>query len=335
MRRQTLALLSAAAFVILACGSPTVKEQAVSTSSAIASPVAAPMASESIVAPRLRPSGEVEFLAARDLNQPRGGAQPQLRGGRVAVSADWPASLYATFTTPRGTASCTAALIGPQAMLTAAHCVPENGVVKFTYGGQAYVTSCTQHPQYVSHQDVSADYALCKINRPFAAPMGFLYEAVNTSSMNGLVGKSIILTGFGCIGDSVQDHRTDGKYRIGINTIDETSASPSRKRGVQYYSGREDNNLLTTDDPALANLCPGDSGGPAFSQTGGPGQFTSRAVVGVNSRVFYTDATKSTYGSSLISATGGPDFRSWAEEWARSLGVAACGLNGSLTNCRS
>ena len=53
----------------------------------------------------------------------------------------------------------------------------------------------------------------------------------------------------------------------------------------------------------------------------------------MNSRVFYR--TKTSYGSSLISAAGGPDFRKWAEDWTKSNAVGACGIVGSLTNCRN
>lgn len=336
MTLRILVLLPAAALLTLGCGSPSATEpEAPAAAAAVATTTAATTSApaELRVAPQHRPSGDIEFHPALDLQQPGGGLEAQLRKGRVAASRDWPASLYATFTTPEGTASCTAALIGPQAMLTAAHCVPTNGVVQFSYKGhgQPYRASCTQHPQFVS--DASADYALCKVDRPFKAPTGFRYETVRTSSMAGLVNKKVILTGFGCISDSVSNMTSDGKYRIGTNTIDETSASSDKRRGAPFYSPEEDNNLFTTDDPALANLCPGDSGGPTFIQTGGPGQFTSRVVVGVNSRVFFRD--EDTFGSSLISATGGPDFKTWAEDWARTSGVAACGLSGALTNCRS
>jgi len=290
------------------------------------------------VAPQYSPVGDIEFKAALDLGQADVGSEPQLRGGRVAVSREWPASLYATFrTSSNRLASCTAALIGPQAMLTAAHCVPSSGSVTFSYEGhgQPYKTDCTQHPNYGS--DASADFALCKVERSFAAPPGFLYETVNTAPMDSLLGTTVILTGFGCISDLVAEDHSDNKYRIGFNSVDETSRSTTRKRGYSYYDPHEKNNLLTKDDPQLANLCPGDSGGPALSRTGGAsGAFASRVIVGVNSRVFYADFTKTSYSSSLISATGGPDFRTWAENWALSVAhVEACGLTGSLPNCRS
>ena len=77
-----------------------------------------------------------QFLAAFNLNQTPDAVQPELRHGVVAATADWPASLYATFSTPDGTAACTAALVGPEAMLTAAHCVPVSGQVTFKYKDQ-------------------------------------------------------------------------------------------------------------------------------------------------------------------------------------------------------
>jgi hypothetical protein len=176
------------------------------------------------------------------------------------------------------------------------------------------------------------------VSPAFAAPAGFRYESVNSSAMNTIITKPIILTGFGCVSDIVGAGQMDGKYRIGSNTVDETSTSSPRKRpGSSYYAPSQKNNLFTTDDPNSANLCPGDSGGPAFLRSGGGGAttFANRSIIGVNSRVFYADAAGTTYGSSLISATCGSDFPTWAQSWAATAKVAACGIAGALTTCRS
>ena len=157
--------------------------------------------------------------------------------------------------------------------------------------------------------------------------------------MSRLVNLSLILTGYGCISNIVKNNDADGIYRIGENIVDETSASAEKLRGPKFYNGKEDNNLFTIDSPDKANLCPGDSGGPAFRRSDNSnGGYTSRMIVGVNSRVFYRDASKTSYGSSLISATGGPDFRTWAEKWLGDEKIASCGIKSpgipSISNCR-
>ena len=285
-------------------------------------------------APQHRPGSDVTFESVLDLAQNPTGASPKLRGGEIARSADWPASLFARFNTPEGQSVCTAALVGPQAMLTAAHCVPTSGTVRFVLAGQNYSTQCEQHPRYASGQDDSADYALCKVERSVVAPVGFRFERISRDPMDGLINQRVTLSGYGCISDIVRDGQIDGRYRIGHNTVDETSNSTSQRRGAAYYAQQQRNNLFTKDDPALANLCPGDSGGPAFRVTGSG--YDSRQIIGVNSRVFYRDSNRTSYGSSLISATGAPDFSGWALGWARDRArVAVCGVHGAIPNCRS
>lgn len=284
------------------------------------------------VAPLHPPSGDTQFKAALDLKQDPSGLEPQLRHGMVAKSQEWPASLYATFSVPGGTAACTSALIGPQAMLTAAHCVPSNGKVTIGFANRSYDSQCEQHPKYGA--DASADFALCKLSRPLSGPAGFQFETVDTSGMEAMVDNTIVLTGYGCVSDIVGG-QSDGKYRIGTNKIDETSNSTRKLRGELFYAAKQVNNLFTVDDPQLANLCPGDSGGPAFRLSPGATGFTKRMIVGVNSRVFYRDASRTAFGSSLISATGGPDFRTWAQDWAKNNSLAACGVIGNIPNCRN
>src|SRR3954470_15871721 len=197
------------------------------------------------VAPVPTPSGDIEFRSTLDLNQTPRPGDPDLRGGREAVSVDWPASLYATFAAHGATAACTAALIGPTVMLTAAHCVPAAGGVTFTYDGhpRPYVAACTPHPDYSAPaNDASADFALCLISPAFIAAAGFRYETVDTSSMASLLERTVVLAWFGCVSSVARSAPFDGKYRIGFTTIDESSASESRTRGEAFYAPREKNN---------------------------------------------------------------------------------------------
>lgn len=287
--------------------------------------------------PSAAPNG-LTFSSILDLNQKPTVVTPQLRGGIVAVSVDWPASFYATFTTAEGTFACTAALVSSKALATAAHCVPENGAVQFKVGNKTYDAACAQHPDYKNNRDVSADFGLCRVTPEFQAPAGFLYEQFDLTAMNSLIGGAVILTGYGCTSDIVGGGGADGKYRIGINSVAETSDSVSRSRGSAYYSPIERNNLFT--EPGGANLCPGDSGGPAFRQVVGPrqGGYANRRIIGINSRVFLqqhpTDSQLRIYTSSMLSAAGTVAFSEWAIKWAKDNDVDACGLWGAPANCR-
>ena len=280
-------------------------------------------------APVVRPEGDVAFQAVLDLPQSGQSYNAQLRGGQDAIPTDWPASFYFKYPTPTGPEGCTAALIGPQVVLTAAHCIPVTGKVSFTFGNQPpYEATCSEDP--VFETDASADFALCALSRRFAAPDGFKYETVRDASMENAVGSGhfVMLTGFGCTTDLVADtNKIDGKYRVGFTLLDESSTSRAQARGADYYTPAQNNNLFSVYDPSTiqANLCPGDSGGPAFVLKGGNGSVVQfRDIIGVNSRVFYDD-TGTRYRDSLIAATGGPDFRPWAKTWLGAK-LSACGF---------
>jgi len=330
MDLRAVALIVVSAAVLAACR----PDHSVAPREGAAATVAdsRPVVAAAAAAPA--PAGDIEFRFVVDLDQTPSPRDPELRGGREAVSAEWPASLYATFAAHGATAACTAALVGPSVLLTAAHCAPAGGTVTFTFDGDAnpYVATCTRHPAFT--QDPSADFALCAVTPAFAAPAGFLFETVDTSEMTGLLNRTVILSTFGCVSTIAVSAPFDGKYRIGFTTIDGTSQSPAHTHDDEFYAPREQNNLFTSTDPAKANLCPGDTAGPVFVRTAPGDDLRARAIAGVTSRVF-RDAAGTGYGASLISATGGPSFREWAGQWARQAGVAACGIAGSLTTCRN
>lgn len=288
------------------------------------------------VVPFDRPTGPVIFNAIADLDQKGDAVKLQLRNAVVADSKDWPASFRATFDTARGESSCTAVLIGPQAMLTAAHCVPADGKISYgRLGTQPQSADCSINGDWTSGADDSADFALCRLRTPFKEPPNFKYESVNWTKIDPKPGDPVpvVLTGYGCTDDSAIKQKIDGKYRVGLTALVESSDSPAMSMGEDFYSPNQRYNLFTEDKGP--NLCPGDSGGPAFQPTStfNQSQVEHRSVIGINSRVFYANGSQTRYGASAISSVGAGRFKAWAKTWLGSL--PACGLQGSIPNCRS
>ncbi len=338
MRLSVLMFLVAASVGIVDCGPASPPDP--SPPNQTATPAQSQTAKAARrVAPLETPIGPVTFEPISRLGQKSDVVKLQLREAAVAGSKDWPASFRATFKSTGGESSCTAVLIGPQVLLTAAHCVPESG--KISYGRldtKSTSATCERHGDWVSGADSSADFALCRLDDPYVGPPGFKFETINLARIEptGASPTAVVLTGFGCIDNKVaHKDKIDKKYRIGLTALIDSSASPTMELGTPYYAadGGEKNNLFTEEEGP--NLCPGDSGGPAFLPTGiySQKQYEHRSIVGINSRVFYADADGTLYGASMISSIGAGNFRSWAEKWLGSL--PACGLTGSLPNCRS
>lgn len=344
LRAQQLTFLAATLF-IAACNKEP-EQSAVETTESDAADAVAAAGAESLSANGLdvivptSPSGNVTFKPMTDRPQTGSTINGMLRGGSAVPlnSADWPASFVMEFTTDDGSASsCTAAMIGPGVMLTAAHCVPDTGKIGFAYNNISHELACVRHPKWETGEDPSADYGLCVVadpESPFVPTPGFKYETVDIGSMGRAMQVPVVLTGFGCTSDKVtEQRRIDRRYRIGKNAIIATSETTLQRPYPDKYfapTGQR-SNLITSETGA--NICPGDSGGPAF--TAGTDGTGPRRIIGVNSRVFYARTDTSRFGASLISSTGSVDFGPWARAWLINRGLAACGLAGAPRGCRS
>ena len=229
--------------------------------------------------------------------------QPQLINGTPVNPANFPAIFRMT---TGGT--CTATVVGPAAMLLAAHCVGNLERIAFVAGDQTITGICEHAPGYQPPQNRSDDFTLCLLEREIR---GFQYESIGIESVPA-VGTTLVLTGYGC---TFEGGSLDGLLRIGVSkAVDNPVASWTNEASTIFT--RSDQNA------GEAILCPGDSGGPLFRSGADLG--AARTVVGVNSRTTFE------FGVSLFAATGSQAGRAFFLDWTNRHGQKICGVNLQL-----
>lgn len=241
--------------------------------------------------PRIKVNnGGLEVSAVPDLAQDPLG--PRLGNGAVATPSDWPASAVAK--------SCTATLIGPQVLLTAAHCVGNGSTVTVRNTGLPDFTGvCTRHSKW-SLQNMSPDVALCLM-----APMertGLFFESVQLDSNHVASGKRLILGGYGCTDLDKQEDEIPPLFRIGPTVV---AIGPGGSATWPQW-------LITqpAKTGSLSFACPGDSGGAAYRIP--PAGI--RGVVGVISAV-NDDKVAADYKVTYITALASNEIRSFIQKW--------------------
>ncbi|WP_095118878.1 trypsin-like serine protease [Pseudomonas sp. Irchel s3f10] len=279
----------------------------------------------------------LEFQLATEV---LGSDQIQLTNGILVLPGEWPALIMARFSqqTTMGLRyfSCTASLIGPNVVLTAAHCVdPQSKDGKalqasLKIGNKILPMHCDMHPGYMSKPLLglsprsSDDFALCILDDGGERPQqlkDMKFEVVD-SEATLVRGSAVVMTGYGCkelkvVNGVPSAGKADNLLRIGDGVIDKPAGS--EKTRPSYVTIRS----IPKIEPAL---CPGDSGGPLLSGITAQNQDQNRRIRGVNSSI----AVEGDYFVSRISATGTPSFRTWAKEWLAQKGSfkpEACGLN--------
>lgn len=184
-------------------------------------------------------------------------------------------------------ASCTATVIGPRVIVTAAHCANNDVMATFTIDGVNYSAKMKRSSLYPGQDH---DIAL-----------GFTDKDIKVTPVSvggkAVVGLGITLLGYGCT-NAGGTGGNDGVLRIGDTVI--TSFSE-----FDMVSRKADG----------AALCFGDSGGPAFMMDG-----SKRYLIGVNSKGNIKDTNWNL-------RTDIPETQTFMKSFASTNGVVICGIN--------
>lgn len=280
-------------------------------------------------------------------------ADEQLPSGKFTLSngiqvnpSDWPALVFATF----GENSCSGALIGPNILLTAAHCVEDKqGKLRdamLERHGKRFPMICERHPTYVRRKPIrdassprgAEDYALCIIDYRGDVPKAIAdmhFEVLDTSST--LVRRSaVLLTGYGCVDVRIVNSKVVSTASADILRIGDASIARPPKRGLSDGAYA----LIESTGKPTPALCPGDSGGPMFVGVSALKPAAPRRIAGVNSAIAPGASGRADHIVSKIAATGTTAFREWIQEWQRRnahQALIVCGVtrDAGTFPCRS
>lgn len=231
---------------------------------------------------------------------PGGGTGQIINGAQVTQPDEWPATFI--FRSPEG--SCTATAVGPQVILTAAHCIEDQQTGTVRIHNSPISVQCFHHPNWATGNSTT-DFALCLTESEMT---GIQFEVVNTALAYPRQNDSVVLLGFGC----TQNGGHDGSF----GTLFKGTATV-----VRTPSGLSVDTVVRGG----AAVCFGDSGGAAYFNLVPSGN--RRALVAVNSR---GDISR----FSFLSTTATPLFVNWATDWSQQHGVQICGLNVTAHGCR-
>jgi hypothetical protein len=155
-----------------------------------------------------------------------------------------------------GKEPCSCVLVGPEALLTAAHCMTDNdktGAIGIFMQPPTRTGKC--------EVDRELDLALC----PVSASGDILFERIRSTPLTE--GEGLLLTGFGCLSRLLPNPPQILRMDRAL-----VSALPGSDNFIEFEDGW---------------LCSGDSGGPTFSLESVDDHLSPRFVVGINSENFH------------------------------------------------
>lgn len=244
-------------------------------------------------------TAQARFFSASEL--PEDPTAVEVLGARPLTASDFPASFYHLL--PHGK-FCSATLVGPGAVVTAAHCVADRSIMYIKHGDWRAQGECRQHKAY-AQGNRSADIALCAVS-PFAQIPGERVANVPLLSQS-----TVLLTGYGCV--KSKDVPEGG--------APEPQKSLFGGEAIVVDLPVGDNFHFTSAGQAV--LCFGDSGGATFVVAGN----SRRLLVGAN-------AASDFFTRSAVTALYAPGIADFINDWADKHGRKICGLHADAVPCR-
>lgn len=186
--------------------------------------------------PTVEPTAKAEVPSDRILASYEGedGPVPVLINGEEVPIADWPTVVRIQ----TGNAGCSATIVGPKVLATAAHCGTNGATSSFTLDGTRYEGKFQRSSLYPNQDH---DVAVIILNTAVPKEKVKIYASIGGTPT---IGSKIWLMGYGCI-RAGGGGGNDGKLRAGFATI-------------RSFSGYD---VVSSDGAAL---CFGDSGGPGM-----------------------------------------------------------------------
>jgi hypothetical protein len=259
-------------------------------------------------------NGDTGFVALSDMTQSTG--KPKMGNGVVVNTKLWPAS----FVSSSAQGSCTATLIGPRVLMTAAHCVGQGKTARITYAdGLAFDGTCKRFPQW-SENNPSADFALCHM-QAVVKKSGLQYEYISLEPVRIKQGQELVAGGYGCTDLESRTVENPPEFRIGSLFIDKLpTVMPSWPEWIATTPG-------TPGEAAF--VCPGDSGGAVYAvQVNG-----ARAAVALISAVG-ADKAQSDYLVSYLAALSSAAGKKFVSDWLGETKELVCGVGSAPPDCR-
>jgi V8-like Glu-specific endopeptidase len=259
---------------------------------------------------------------------PSGTVVPKIGNGRTQDPKLWPASVWASTTEPPKLSSlaCSGTLVGHQVLLTAAHCIADQGTITLYQGSKKVASGVCSHSDGWRSKGVRGgeDWALClmsKMPEPSGGAGGGRGFEVIAKGAQLRAGSFLQLTGFGCN----ENYKTDGRFIAGEAEVGIPPSSETAFAATPYYEAG------SGADRKAAFVCRGDSGGASYMKY--PNGV--RRIAAVNS-VQVVETGTGRYGT--CSATiASPQGQAFMESWLKrpeNKDAAICGISSNAQRCR-
>lgn len=265
---------------------------------------------------------------------PGGDVTEKVIGGTPVNKSEWPATFYTVPGVGQQNRECTAQLVGPQAVLLAAHCLcttpraapPCNPRSKIALRRKVDVITgnCTVQAGYQGGC-ASSDLALCKLAT--AVTVAGPYETVNLELKRAAPATKALLLGYGCIAPN------DGNDSSNPGANPQLFAAETTLGGAPSLNNSDDPDYIEIID--TVGICPGDSGGAVYAGTGGVDMIAAqrRSVVAINSCARHNTPVNGKHQSLLVN-TSTKKSAEFIRNWADANRTEVCGVTQSEQFCR-